>query len=273
MYTKSSGGGKRRQPGAVKSAERALQVLDLFTARERALTFTEIGEVLDIPPSSLHGLLRTLVSRGWADYSETTRRYALGIRALEAGNAYTRSFGLPDRARPYMEEIRDEIDETVQLAVLDGRYNVYVAKVDGGHALTLASEVGRRLPAHATGLGKVLLASLPPQRLADLLGDVRLERFTGNTIADLPTLRRYFAEVRRRGFALDNEEYSIGVRCVAAPVQDSGGQTVAAMSVSVPTPRFDRRRREVALRLLLEGTDRLSAALGYTRADDRGAVR
>ncbi|MGH3097066.1 MAG: IclR family transcriptional regulator [Streptosporangiales bacterium] len=249
---------------AVKSAERTLQVLDLLTARERALTFTEIGAVLDVPVSSLHGLLRTLVACGWVEYGETTREYALGIRALEAGNAYTRSFGLPDRARPLMTRIRDEIDETVQLAVLDGRFNVYVAKVDGGHALRLASEVGRRLPAHATGLGKVLLASLDPRELTDLLGGVRLERYTGSTMADLPALRRYLAEVRRRGYALDNEEYSVGVRCVAAPVCDSEGRTVAAMSVSVPTARFGRHRRQVALRLLLEATGELSAALGYS---------
>lgn len=253
----------------VKSAERALQVLDLLTARERALTFTEIGVALEVPVSSLHGLMRTLVACGWVEYGGLTREYALGIRALEAGNAYTRSFGLPDRARPFMTRITDEIDETVQLAVLDGRHNVYVAKVDGGHALRLASEVGRRLPAHATGLGKVLLASLEPRQVTELLGAVSLERYTDNTMAALPALRRYLAEVRRRGYAMDDEEYSVGVRCVAAPVRDSDGRTVAAMSVSVPTARFDRRRRREALRLLLEATGELSAALGYSHPDDR----
>lgn len=253
---------------AVKSAERALRVLDLLTARERALTFTEIGAALDVPASSLHGLLRTLVECGWVEYTEATRAYALGIRALEAGNAYTRSFGLPDRALTFMARIRDEIDETVQLAVLDGRYNVYVGKVDGGHALRLASEVGRRLPAHATGLGKVLLASLEPRQVTELLSAVRLERYTDNTLADLPSLRRYLAEVRRRGYAMDNEEYSVGVRCVAAPVCDSEGRTVAAMSVSVPTARFGRRRRQLALRLLLEATGGLSTALGYRQVGD-----
>ena len=254
---------------AVKSAERALRVLDLLTSREQALTFTQIGAALDVPVSSLHGLLRTLVACGWVEYGETTREYALGIRALEAGNAYTRSFDLPDRARPFMPRLRDEIDETVQLAVLDGRYNVYVAKVDGGHALRLASEVGRRLPAHATGLGKVLLASLEPREVTALLGDVRLERYTDKTMAALPVLRRYLTEVRRRGYAMDDEEYSVGVRCVAAPVRDSDGRTVAAMSVSVPTARFRPDRRRIALRLLLEATGELSTALGYTRPADR----
>jgi Transcriptional regulator len=250
----------------VKSAERALRVLELLTTRESALTFTEIGGVLGVPASSLHGLLRTLASRGWLAYDEASRGYALGIRALEAGNAYARSFPLPERARPIMTALRDELDETVQLAVRDGRHNVYLAKVDGSHALTLASEVGRRLPAHATGLGKVLLADLPPQQAADLLGSQPLERFTTNTIADLPKLCRYLAVVRRRGYAVDNEEYSLGVLCIAAPVRDSTGQTVAAMSVSVPTVRFDRQRKQQALRLLLDATARLSASLGYARA-------
>lgn len=256
----------------VKSAERALQVLELLTSRERALTFSEIGEPLGIPLSSLHGLLQTLTTRGWIEYRETTRRYALGLRTLEAGNAYSRSFPLPERALPIMTALRDKVDETVQLAVLDGRHNVYVAKVDGSHALALASEVGRRIPAHATGLGKAMLAGLSPRQLKNLLGGVQLERFTAHTITDLPTLQHHLTEVRRHGYAFDIEEYSIGVQCVAAPIRDSNGQTVAGMSLSVPTVRLDRTRRETALRLLRAAAGQLSATLGFPQADQDRTV-
>ncbi|MGH3746506.1 MAG: IclR family transcriptional regulator, partial [Micromonosporaceae bacterium] len=173
----------REQRGdSVKSALRALKILELLVQRESAMTFVQIGEALGYPKSSLHGLLRTLVETGWAQFDPDARRYSLGIRTLEAGNVYTRSLGLVDRARPFMERVRDEVDETVQLAVLDGRHNVYIAKVDGRQALTLASAVGRRLPAHATGLGKVLLADLSAKELDARLGGESLENYTSHTI-------------------------------------------------------------------------------------------
>lgn len=247
----------------VKSAERTLQVLELLTAMESPLTFSQIAGRLGYPLGSLHGLLATLVGAGWLDYDETSRRYSLGLRTVAAGNAYMRSFELPERARPFMTAIRDELDETVQLSVLDGRYNVYVAKVNGQHPLRLASEVGRRLPAHATGLGKVLLAGLTPAQLRQLFEGVVLERFTQNTITDLRQLQRCLQAIRRYGHGTDDEEYTLGVRCIATPIRNEGGDTVAAMSVSVPTARFDARKRKETLQLLLEQSGRLSTAVGY----------
>ena len=252
-------------PESVKSARRALDVLELLTAREAELTFTEIGTVLDLPRSSLHGLLRTLVEAGWLEYREGSHGYALGIRTLEAGNAYSRSLTLAERAYPVMTGIRDQIGETVQLAVLDGRHNVYIAKVDGFQVLRLASEVGRRLPAHATGLGKVLLAGLTQAEFDRVLGAAELERYTERTVTDRQQLTRDLAVIRKRGFAEDREEYSLGVRCVAVPVRNQRAVTVAAMSVSVPTVRFHRDTAERALELLVAGASQVSAALGFNR--------
>jgi DNA-binding IclR family transcriptional regulator len=247
----------------VKSAQRALEVLELLTSHEAPMTFTDIAARLGYPRSSLHGLMRTLVDRGWADYDETGRRYALGLRTLEAGNAYTRSLSLVERATPLMAHIRDVLEETVQLAVLDGLENVYVAKIDGRQALTLASEVGRRLPAHATGVGKVLLAGLSPGELDRRLAGVRLARFTPSTITRRDGLHAALDTIRQRGFGMDNEEYTPGVQCVAVPIRDHGGRTVAAMSVSVPTIRFAPRLRERAHGLLADAAARISAALGH----------
>ena len=249
--------------GAVKSAERALAILELLTGREHPLTFTDIAHALNYPRSSLHGLLRTMVERGWAEFDQSSRTYTLGIRTLEAGNAYTRALGLVDRALPLMEKIRDTIDETVQLAVLDGVHNVYVAKVDGRQTLTLASEVGRRLPAYATGVGKVLLAGLGHDELDLRLGEMRLDPVTAHTITDRARLREHLEHVRGRGFGIDNEEYTIGIRCVAVPILDHSRRVVAAMSVSVPAIRFTPAHRERAHVLLTEAAHRMSGALGY----------
>src|SRR5258708_32636390 len=109
-----------------------------------------------------------------------------------------------------MEDLRDRLDETVQLAVLDGRYNVYVAKATGSQRLILASEVGRRLEAHATGLGKVLLAGLSEDELESRFKGVVMERHTSNTISDIASLKRELQVIRKRGYGRDNEEYTLG---------------------------------------------------------------
>jgi DNA-binding IclR family transcriptional regulator len=256
---------------AVKSAKRTVDILALMTSRETRMTFTDISVALDLPRSSLHGLLVTLVESGWVAYDAGSRTYRLGIRALEAGNAYLRTDDLPSRARPFMERIRDALDETVQLSVLDGRFNVYVAKFDGQQALVLASEVGRRLPAHATGVGKVLLASLDRATLDRLLSNVKLERYTKNTPTDKETLYRRLQTIRDVGYGTDEEEYTIGVRCVAVPIRDQRGQVIAAMSVSVPVIRFDEDISVRALALLMTGASELSAALGYRQTPNGGS--
>jgi len=251
----------------VKSAQRTLEILGVLTSREESMTFTALAEALGFPRSSLHGLLATLTDSGWLRYDESTRSYTLGIKVLEAGNAYTRTLDIPSRAQPIISAVRDQINETVQVSVLDGRFNVYVAKVDGGQALRLASEVGRRLPAHATGLGKVLLAHLPSDEVERRFGSIELERFTDKTICDRTALHTALAAIRTAGYGTDNEEYTIGVRCVAVPVRNHSGQVVAAISVSAPTIRFDRPRRRHALDLLVAAAGELSRDLGYDAAE------
>jgi DNA-binding IclR family transcriptional regulator len=263
----------RQQKGAaaptsgVKSAERALEILELVAAAERPLTTSDIGRALGYPRSSLHGLLQTMTKRHWLELVDSERAYALGIRTWEVGHSYLRAIELADRAQPFMQRLRDQLDETIQLAMLDGRYNVYIGKVTGTQRLILASEVGRRLEAHATGIGKVLLAGLGDDELDRLFDGVTLERFTEHTVPDYEALKVELEAIRNRGYGTDDEEYTAGVRCVAAPVRDASGAVVAAMSVSVPTIRDSILRKDGA-RLLLDATDGLSKALGHRPHSD-----
>ncbi len=254
------------ESGSVKSALRVLEILELLIDDQRPVSFSDIASRLGYPRSSLHGLLKTMESRGWLEFDADRRRYWLGIRAWEAGNAFRRGIDHVERARPYMEAIRDSLDETVQLAVLDGRHNVYLAKVDGSQRLSLASDVGRRLEAHATGVGKTLLAALSPGELRSRLAGIDLERFTPTTITSIAALEAELQQIRRRGYALDREEYTVGVRCVAVPIRDHSQAVVAAISVSVPSVRFDLDRQEAARELLLETAAQLSMALGYRQS-------
>lgn len=247
--------------GGVKSARRALQILELLTHLEKPATLAQIEEHLGFPRSSLHGLLHTMLDQGWLELVDGA--YSLGIRTWEAGSAYLRAESLAERALPIMRRVRDELQETVQLAVLDGTENVYIAKVDGPQALTLASEVGRRLQAHATGLGKALLSGLTREEFEELYEGLELAAFTENTITDREELWTEINRAAERGFATDREEYVIGVRCVAVPVHDHTGHMVAAMSASFPTVRVDDARMESAFETLREAASELSQAMGY----------
>lgn len=248
----------------VKSARRALEILEHLTHDPRPVGFSELADELGYPRSSLHGLLATLVEMGWVELDERTRTYSLGLRVWEAGRAYLHARDLVERARPYMERIRDDLDETVQLAVLDGRDVVYVARVDGSHRLVTSYSVGGRVSAHASAGGKALLALLPADDVAERFGGDSLERYTPHTITAVRKLRAELAETGRRGYGIDAEEYTVGVRCVGVPVFDHDGRPVAALSISVPTVRFDAKRQKRALAVLTENALGLSHALGHT---------
>lgn len=251
---------------AVKSAERTLLVIELLTRHPGGLTFLDIIEQLDLPKSSAHALLQTMLQRGHLEFSETTKRFRLGVRLWEAGQAYDRAFDLARLARPFLEAARDELQETVQLAVLDGTDNVYIAKVDADQRLVLASNVGMRLPAHATGLGKVLLAGLDDEEIRARYDGMQLERFTPTTITDLDGLIDAVGAARVRGYAVDEAEYTHGVRCVAVPIVGPGRTVTAAVSVSVPEVRLPDDAVERVAACLVKHAGELTSSLGWDRA-------
>lgn len=250
---------------AVKSADRVLQVFDLLATEPRGLSFTEIRERLQLPKSSAYTLLTTLVAHQYLTLDEGTRRYAVGLRLWQAGQAYLPATGLEQAALPYLQEASDAVNETAQLAILDGIENVYIAKVDAKQQLTLASRVGGRLPAYATGVGKALLCGLTDEEVRARFQGVRFTRFTEHTVTSLRALLAELRAARERGYATDNGEYTPGVHCVAMPIRDRSGQICAAMSISVPVVRMSERLSEKIVKVLSDETDALSARLGFDR--------
>jgi DNA-binding IclR family transcriptional regulator len=208
-----------------------------------------------------------LLDRSYVEYDPANRTYALGIRAWENGQAYLRNHDLVSMARPVMEQLVHDLNETVQLAVLDGVENVYLAKVDCSHPLRLQSEVGRRLYAHGTGLGKVLLAALPVDECRTRLGSRALPSFTPWTITDPSRLLDDLARVRAQGFAIDDEEYTDGLRCIAVPIHGLRGSVVAAMSVSIPMMRAKPAQMVRALAALATGSLDIARRLGAGQED------
>jgi DNA-binding IclR family transcriptional regulator len=251
---------------SVKSALRVLLVIELLTEDPAGLTFAQICRRLDLPKSSAYALLRTMTEAGHLTLDDGTHLYRLGIRIWQAGEAYLQGFDLASTARPHLRAARDQLGETVQLAVLDGMYNVYLAKEEADQRLVLQSRVGGRLPAYATGLGKVLLAGLADEELSARLAGEELRTFTSTTIIDPARLLAVLHEIRERGYGTDHGEFTDGVVCVAVPVRGRHGEVVAAMSVSVPSVRAQANFEPSAAEVLGREAVALSRLLGYQQS-------
>jgi DNA-binding IclR family transcriptional regulator len=218
-----------------------------------------------LPRTTVHELVTTLTQRSYlAPVPAQPHRYRLGVRAFQLGSVYAERLDLAREGAHIAREVAEACDETVHLAVLDGAGVVYIAKVDSTHSVRMVSAVGRRLPAHCTAVGKMLLSGLSPEALAELFPKSRpLEAMTAKSITSLARLERELAQIRRRGIAVESCESNQDVACVAAPVYDHDGRMVAAMSISVPISRWSQERQEAWARLLAGGAARLSTVLGH----------
>lgn len=246
----------------VKSALRTVEILALIAKSPGGLTFAEILTAVGWPRSSTYNLLQTLTLTRFLEFDEGSRRYQIGLRLWEAGQGFALEHDIVRTAMPYLEEAKAQLNETVQLAILDGVENVYIAKVEADHHLKLVSEVGSRLPAYATGLGKALLASLTAQEVERRFENVGLRSFTPQTITNLADLHAELELTRERGYAIDRGEYTVGVYCIAVPITDSSSKAVAAISSSVPEPRADDRLKQQMVTTLQLSAEGISRALG-----------
>ncbi|WP_152363401.1 IclR family transcriptional regulator [Microlunatus speluncae] len=225
--------------GPVKSADRALAAID-FVATQGSASFAEIATALGLPRSSAHGLLSTLVDAGWFVLSAEPRRYRLGLRAWQIGQRYDGHRLLLEKAQPYLDGLVAATGETVQLARLDGVENVYIGISLSPNPMRMASSVGMRLHAHATGIGKALLSVLDEAEARARLGAVVLPQLTPRTLTDVDDILRAVSRARELGFATDDEEFVAGCRCIAVPLTTERETGIAAaMSITMPTARTD----------------------------------
>lgn len=223
-------------PG-VKSADRTVELLELLSRTSEPLTLSEIQRELSYPKSSLFVLLRTLVARGWVETDRRGTGYSIGVRALLVGTSYLDRDPVIRAATRGLEELRAEVNETVHLARLDGADVVYLASRESGHQLRLTSRVGRRLPAHATSLGKALLAQRSDEEV-DAILPAELVALTPLTLTDRAALFADLALTRERGYALERGENTAGLGCFAVAL-DYKHPASEAISCSVPSVRLD----------------------------------
>jgi IclR family acetate operon transcriptional repressor len=238
---------------AVRSLERAFELLEHLADAGGELALSELTEASGLPMPTIYRLMRTLVNHGYVRQAPS-KRYALGPRLIRLGESSSRLLG--SWARPALARLVDEVGETANMAMLEGDAVVYVAQVPSRHSMRMFTEVGRRVQAHCTGVGKALLAQLPAESARTLVCRTGLEAHTPHTIIELETLMQELDLIRRRGYALDDEEQELGVRCVAVPI--AGAPALSAISVSGPSGRLTRAAINDVVALMRRAAERIA---------------
>jgi DNA-binding IclR family transcriptional regulator len=248
----------------IRVVDRAISVLNML-ADGKPRTLTELSKEINISSSTTFRLLATLLSHSLVQQENSTGQYRLGLACLELARAYSTGNEIRHIALPVLEALRNVTKETVHLAVLDELEIIYLEKLEGLHAIGLmSSRVGRRAPAYCTGIGKTLLAQIDSSLVASQLKDITLKQYTDMTIVDEGELLGHLELVRNRGYALDLGEHENDVRCVAAPIFDQTGKTVAAISVSGPKNRIDpTESNHLLIDQTTEAARTISSQLGY----------
>lgn len=262
-----------REPRFSQSLERGLAILSCFTAERPIRGIADLADELGMSRSTTHRYVVTLVALGYLE-QDAQRKYRLGLRVTDLGMSALNSMSLREHAHPYLEELRRETNFTVNIAILDGEEILYVDRVRGSrqgqHKIDFDLHAGSRLPAYCTAMGKLLLAYLPEDEQKTVVNQLKLAKHGPNTIASKKALRVELESIAEEGLAVDDEELASEVQAIAAPVRSSGGEVVAAINLVASRSMITVDELVVSLSPhLVASASRISARLGYRRADER----
>jgi IclR family pca regulon transcriptional regulator len=246
---------------------RGLDVLRCFDREHQTLSLGEVARLLGWRRTEPFRFLHTLESLGYLHRDPVTKRYRLTTKVLEMGFVALANLPLPELAQPYLERLRDQTNGSTHVGILDGQEVIYIGRAASRAILGSTIHIGSRLPAHATAIGKTLLASQSDAWLRTWLEEHALERYTATTHAETTGFLRELEQIRARGYAISNAEFEMGVRSVAAPIVDAAGEAVAAVNVSAPFDALtDESMHAMIIPAVRETAAQLSLAYGHRAA-------
>lgn len=254
----------------VQSLVRALAIVNRLAAADEGITLTEVAQQVGLSPSTAHRLLTTLEQERYVQFDLERRLWSVGVQAFVAGAAFLKTRSLVATARPHMRALMEESEETVNLAVEDQAEAVYLSQVECRQMMRAFARPGGRVPLHCSSVGKALLSALPDGDLVRILHRQGLARVTLKTITTTTALRGDLARARERGYAIDDEEHAVGLRCIAAVVFNEAADPVAAVSLSGPMARIPDERIPLLGDLVRRKADAITAQLGGQLPDWRG---
>lgn len=248
---------------SVPAVERALGILEMLAESRNGLTLSQLVEQSGLPKSSLHCLLLTLERCGYLHRNERTSRYMFGVKLFSLANTSLSGLRLREQAIPFLVSLMQQTRLTVHMGILEQYEAVLIAKYDPPGHYRLATWLGKRMEAHCTGLGKVLAAYMPEEDLDQLIQVRGFPRHNENTLITAKRFKEEMAKVRRQGFALDDEEDEIGLRCIGAPVFDETGAVAAAVSIAGTTYQINSENLSDLAFKLKSCALSISQTLGY----------
>jgi IclR family transcriptional regulator, KDG regulon repressor len=246
----------------LSSVASSIRLLKAFSEEQVEIGISDLAKRLGVAKSTVHRLAVTLVADGMLEQNPDTGKYRLGLSLFRLGSLVRRRMNVSNEARPLLRELREKVNETVHLAVLDGTEIMYVFNLESTQSIRMRSDVGVRKPAYCTAEGQVILAYQPQEVIEQVVRDGLAAR-TPQTITDPLALKKVLEGVRARGCAIEDEESELGMRCIAAPLRNDAGEVVAAIGLAGPVSRLSKKALTTFVPHVIETAAAISARLGH----------
>ncbi|EST51975.1 IclR family transcriptional regulator [Brevibacillus panacihumi W25] len=248
----------------VQSLERALTLLNVLSEYPEGIQITRLSEQVGLSKSTTHRLLATLVHMNYVVKDEETEKYKLGFQLIYLSRNILNSIDVIQIARPFLEKLCHDVNETIHLCIDDNGEVMYIDKIESNQTIRMFSRIGSRAPMYCTGVGKVLLSGMSEETYRKVVSGIDFVARTAKTITSADALAEEVALVKNQGYALDNIENEEGIRCIAAPIFDFQGKIIASFSISGPSNRITMERvQDELVRRIRETSQEISRQLGY----------
>lgn len=247
----------------VQSVDRTLTILEVLSDYEDGLGITEISEKVELHKSTVHRLLNTLVYKEYIKQDKNTNKYGLTLKLFELGNKKVEKMDIVSIAQPYLKELVEKTNEVVHLVVREGIEVMYLSKVEPQKSMKMYTRIGMRKPMYCTAMGKAMLSHMTKEEIDKIWNASDIKRLTDNTIVDLCKLKENLIDIRTKGYAMDEQEVEMGIRCIGTVVRDYKGQVCGGISLSSSIITFTEDKEEFFSKMLLEYADKISKELGY----------
>ena len=247
----------------VQSVDRTLTILEVLSDCNDGLGITEISSLVNLHKSTVHRLLSTLIYKGYVVQDEESSKYKITFKLFELGSKKVHKLDLLEISRPYTKMLMESVNEVVHLIIREETDIVYIDKVEANNTISMASRIGKRNPLYCTATGKAILAFLPEDEVLKVWNSSKIVKLTKNTNIDFILFKKELQEVKKNGYAIDDEENEMGVKCVGAPIFNMSGDVVAAISVTGPVTRITDDKIDFISNEVMQCTNLISKEMGY----------
>ncbi|WP_341877932.1 IclR family transcriptional regulator [Defluviitalea saccharophila] len=247
----------------VQSVDRTLSILEVLSDYEDGLGLAELSMKLDLHKSTVHRLLSTLIIKGYVEQDAITNKYKITLKLFELGSKRIANMDILEIAKPYLKELMEKTNEVVHLVIRENTDIIYIDKVESETTIRMHSRIGRRSPMYCTAVGKAMMAWLHEKEVEDIWNKSDIQQYTAFTITNLEDMKTELNLIKQKGFAMDEQENELEVRCIGAPIFDYTGKPCAAISISGPITRMTDGKIERFSKWLIHYAAEISKKLGY----------